>query len=168
MLKKRNLVHLIIRLIVPIHLNYPHHGPKVHMHTSTTTIVPLKFNEKLLPVPGPYKQTRSTTDNVLQAGIASVKEGYTPPFLKCTSMQRKAPCQSVESYEPQDNIASLEIDFYGSQGCGWCKKAKDLLNKEGVLDKVTYKDASQHADELRSISNEGGVPPLFIRKKQAK
>ena len=128
---------------------------------------PPQFNEKLLPVPGPYKQTRSTTDNVLQAGIASVKEGYTPPFLKCTSMQRKAPCQSVESYEPQYNIASLEIDFYGSQGCGWCKKAKDLLNKEGVLDKVTYKDASQHADELRSRGGGGGVP-LFYSKKTGK
>ena len=128
---------------------------------------PPQFNEKLLPVPGPYKQTRSTTDNVLQAGIASVKEGYTPHFLKCTSMQRKAPCQSVESYEPQYNIASLEIDFYGSQGCGWCKKAKDLLNKEGVLDKVTYKDASQHADELRSRGGGGGVP-LFYSKKTGK
>ena len=127
---------------------------------------PPKFNEKRLPVPGPYKKSSLNTSKILQAGTASIKERYIPPFLHCTSMQRKPPCGVIESYEP--DIATLEIDFYGTKGCGWCTKSKQLLQKEGVLDKVTYKDAShpQYADELRSKGS-GGVP-LFYSKKTGK
>ena len=34
----------------------------------------------------------------------------------------------------------LDIDFYSSPNCGYCRKAKELLNKGGYMNKLNLKD----------------------------
>jgi len=89
--------------------------------------------------------------------IHPIKENYLPPFLDCTNRKRVK-----EGYD--DPLGDLDIIFYGSTGCGYCTKSKDMFEKAGLLDKITYKDSGKHAQEMKKYGGGGGVPHFYSKK----
>ena len=100
--------------------------------------------------------------NILPKPGGSVKELYTPQFMHCTPPPPTPPSchQFRENYKSP--IEELDVIFYGSSGCGFCTKSKEMFKKAGV--KVTYKDSRKHSKEMRENGGGGGVPHFYSLK----
>lgn len=60
------------------------------------------------------------------------------------------------------------VSFYGLSTCGWCRKAKDFLDSNGVEYEFTYVDLcdgeekAQAAARVRELNPRGSFPTIQI------
>ena len=94
--------------------------------------VPCAPSHPLTPQPDPYSNLNQyNISPVLNASIlpppggSIIKESYTPQFMHCTPPPPTPPScyQFRENYKSP--IEELDVIFYGSSGCVYCKKSEE-------------------------------------------
>lgn len=73
----------------------------------------------------------------------------------------------VERYS-QNDLEELDIVCYYSDSCGYCKMTLSMLEKEGVMDKVTLKNLSNKENVTEFRSKGGRGVPFFESQKTKK
>lgn len=54
-----------------------------------------------------------------------------------------------------------EIEFYGADWCGDCRRSKSLLNTLGVeYDMFDVEESKEHADKAQAISGRTNIPVI--------
>lgn len=73
---------------------------------------------------------------------------------------------SLLMYSEDRDFMKTKIIVFGTPSCGWCKKVKDYLSKQGY--KYKYIDVSKDDQALRDMqrkTGQTGVPQLWINNK---
>ena len=156
-----------------------------NMSTSTTEMMPLSirdlniivFFDKKCPFSKEAKKMFKKDGSLKHMKVVDAKKmpkslKGVPAFVSKTtketyiglpkSSQHLAKELSHKSKKSDNKFSDLKIDFYYSTNCGYCVKAKEMLEKDGILSAFNMKDSS------------GGLPqgvtgvPAFLSKATGK
>lgn len=160
-----------------------HHG---HHHHHDITTVPTPPSH---PSPTPNKMCikknqscdNSSTRTQCCEPLVCQNEPGNYGSLRCLPRQTNLPQQWVpphmlnsrqfrENYGNRDTLKDLDVHVYTREGCPWCDKAKEQLEKEGQLKHVTLKDITKkdHQQEAQKLGLGQGVPSFFSMKTNKK